>query len=160
MADWISVPFPTDDPEAFTEALERCILGDFGPTLDALVDHARETPVFRGCLLMSCEDILMNDWDDGDQDALREQRILIGVFNIAMRVPIDLAATVVQDWFDRHSAALAKSELTRLLGGQALSVLRRVEPEPSSELLAWWALLMDMPVWGEIAVKLFTPPTE
>jgi len=150
--EWIENTFPTDDPETSQEALERCILGDFGPesvhaTLDDLVEHAQQAPVFRELLLQVCNELLAQAWYATDANRFRERRILIGLFLIIRRIPLKAVAHQLRHWFDRHSPLLESDELDHGLGFAALCAIYLIEGERSEPDRLWWERHRGSEIW-------------
>jgi len=152
--EWIEISFPTDDPEAFIEALERCILGDFGPgsvhaTLDDLVDYAQQTPSFRGRLLLTCDELFANEWFAPDANLRRERKILIGLLPIIRRVPLVDVVDSLRDWFDRHAERLLEEDLGGpSLGSAILSAILAIEGERTPEIQIWWDRYAGSDAWS------------
>lgn len=165
--EWIARQFPTDDPETFIETLERCILGEFGPadgdegaTLDELIEHAKLTPAFRGCLLDVCEREFSLPWPECDRPATREHKVLVGLLALALRVPLEGIWGAVSCWFDRHAHMFEESSAGLHLGWMVLGVLASLDPGPSQENRSWWLKYETTESWAQIVLELFPNPPE
>ncbi len=163
--EWIAQQFPINDPEAFIEALERSILGEFGPadaadgaTLDDLIEHAKLTPIFRGCLLDACEREFSLPWPECDRPEGREHKILVGLLALVSRIPLDGAWDTISDWFYRHAHMLEESDQGLALGVMALGVLKIVDPGLSPETCQWWLRYATSEAWALTVANLFPDP--
>jgi hypothetical protein len=150
--EWIENTFPMDDTEASQEALERCILGDFGPesvhaTLDDLVEYSQQAPVFCELMLEVCNKLLTRSWFAHDANRVHERRILIGLFLIVRRIPLRSTLHQLRHWFDRHSALLESDEVDHGLGFAALCAIYLIEGERSSQDRLWWEQYSISDVW-------------
>lgn len=153
MIKGISDLFP-QGPELFAEALEHCLLGSYGPTFDELVEYARETPAFRGGLLMACEELLVREWIECEQFGSRDQMVLNGIFRLAKEIPLDALGPDLRTWFTRHAPRLAGTTYGCAFGCVALSAIYEMETFADEETLSWWALLCHQPAWASKARQL------
>lgn len=153
MIKGISDLFP-QGPELFAEALEHCLLGSYGPTLEELADYTRETPSFRGGLLMACEELLEREWTECELFGSRDQLVLNGIFNLAKLVPLEALAPDLRIWFTRHAPRLASTSYGCAFGYLALSAINEIEKVLDEEATSWWALLCHEPAWSSKAREL------